>query len=264
MSRLTQPEQILRSLGVSDPREIDLEAIAFHLGIVRVKYRQLDGCEAQIVGLGDRAIITVDERQPRPRQRFSIGHEIGHWRYHRGRPLFCEAADLADHSHAHGFEQTANRFAANLLLPGYLLTPIARQFPKLTAKAVRETATVFEASLRATAIRLVEAGHCPAMLICHGVKGRKWFVRGPGVPDRWFPQDQLHADSYAFDILHGPGDEQPAPRKIGADAWFDRREADKYEVQEQSFSVGQGEILTILNFIDCDMLEEWETSSRAR
>lgn len=256
MIGLTPAERLLRSLGVSSPAEIDLEAIAFHLGVTRLKYRALDGCDARIVGVGDRAIISVDDRQSAARQRFSVGHEIGHWHYHRGKTLFCGAADLAEHSRAQGFEQTANRFASNLLLPGYLLEPMVRASPQLTLKFVRETASVFGTSLTATAIRLVEIGYCPAMLICHGHRGRKWFVRSPGVPDRWFPQEQLHTDSYAVDVLHGHRGEQPSPRKIGADAWFDRREAERHEVQEQSVLVGPTEILTILNFLDGDMLED--------
>lgn len=264
MTGLTPAERLLRSLGVSSPAEIDLEAIAFHLGVVKINYCALDGCDARIVGLGDRAIITVDDRQPSARQRFSVGHEIGHWHHHRGRTLFCGAADLAEHAHGQAFEQTANRFASNLLLPGYLVEPIARAFPRLTLKAVRDTASVFGTSLTATAIRLVEIGHCPSMLICHGHRGRKWFVRSPGVPGRWFPQEQLDADSYAIDVLHGRRDEQPSPRKIGADAWFDRREAERYEVQEQSVLVGPAEILTILNFVDGDMLEEAEPMRRWR
>ncbi|GAC1343533.1 MAG: ImmA/IrrE family metallo-endopeptidase [Acetobacteraceae bacterium] len=264
MTGLTPAERLLRSLGVSSPAEIDLEAIAFHLGVLRIKYRPLDGCDARIVGVGERAIITVDNRQQLARQRFSVAHEIGHWHHHRGRTLFCGAADLAEHSRAQGFEQTANRFASNLLLPGYLLDAIARGIPRLTLKAIRETASAFGTSLTATAIRLAEVGHCPAMLICHGVGGRKWFVRSPGVPDRWFPQEQLDGESYAFDLLHGHRGEQTSPRKIGADAWFNRHEAQRYDVQEQSVLVGPGEILTVLNFTDGDMLEEEDLVRRWR
>jgi hypothetical protein len=36
------------------------------------------------------------------------------------------------------------------------------------------------------------------------------------------------------------------PRKIGADAWFEFRGADNYELQEQSFSLPNKEILTLL------------------
>ena len=56
---LTVAERLLQELGVTSPNEIDLEAIAFHLNAT-VKYRQLDGCEARIVGAGNRAVITVN------------------------------------------------------------------------------------------------------------------------------------------------------------------------------------------------------------
>ena len=58
---LTAAERLLQDLGVSEPGEIDLEAIAYHLN-ARVQYKPLDGCEARIVGAGDRAIITVNNR----------------------------------------------------------------------------------------------------------------------------------------------------------------------------------------------------------
>lgn len=36
------------------------------------------------------------------------------------------------------------------------------------------------------------------------------------------------------------------PRKIGADAWFDRQGADRYEITEQSFRVPDEGVVTIL------------------
>jgi hypothetical protein len=58
---VTPAERLLQELGVTEPGEIDLEAIAFHLG-AHVRYRTLDGCEARIIGSNDTAIITVNER----------------------------------------------------------------------------------------------------------------------------------------------------------------------------------------------------------
>lgn len=46
---LSPAEQLLQDLGVTEPKEIDLEAIAFHVN-ARIRYRPLDGCEACIVG----------------------------------------------------------------------------------------------------------------------------------------------------------------------------------------------------------------------
>ena len=255
MSAASSPaERLLRSLGVTEPEEIDLEAIAWHMGVVKVKYRELDGCEARIVGLGDQAIITVDDRAIPRRRRFSVAHELGHWHFHRGKTLLCRHEDIGAKQGKQEAERSANQFAANLLLPSYLLLPIARKHPRLTLKMLRETAGRFDTSLTATGIRLVETGHTPTVLVHHTRAGRKWFVRSPDVPDRWFPRTDLDADSYAFDLLHGQGEEQAFPRKIGAAAWFDRDEADRYEVQEQSFKVAEGEIVTVLTLTDEEML----------
>jgi hypothetical protein len=254
MSRLVA-ERILRSLGIEEPREIDLEAIAWHLGVVSVRRRELDGCEARIVGKGDRAIISIDPRQMRRRQRFSIGHELGHWIFHRGKSTFCRTEDIGEIGAGRGDEQSANQFAADLLLPEYLLRPISRRHPKLTVKIVREVADQSDTTQSATVIRMAELGEHPILVVCHDLKGRHWFARSPLIPSRWFPQGELHHDSYAFDLLHGTGAEQTSPRRIPADAYFDRWDANRFEVEEQSSRVADGEIITIISFRN-EMLED--------
>ena len=79
------------------------------------------------------------------------------------------------------------------------------------------------------------------------------------VPERWFPQEALDADSYAIDVLYGRKPDNSHPRKIGADAWFDRREAERYEVFEESVRAGPTEVLCLLNLTDPGMLEEQES-----
>jgi hypothetical protein len=80
------------------------------------------------------------------------------------------------------------------------------------------------------------------------------------VPDRWFPQGTLDRESYAFGMLFGAKEEQSYPRKIGADAWFDRSEAEKFEIFEQTFPLPNNEILTLLTFTDEEMMTERDTS----
>ena len=250
----TPAELILKRLGISEPKEIDLEAIAWDMG-ARVRYRPLDGCEARIVGSADRAIITVNSRSNPRRQRFSIGHELGHWHHDRGRVLLCQAEDIgrASIGTLHP-ERVADRFASSLLLPAYIFRPIARAYPKADFQTVSAIADTFDASRTATAIRLVENRHFVACLVCHGLRGRKWFTRSPEVPDRWFPREDLAAESFAFEILNGSAAEDRFPRKIGADAWFDRWDADRYEVFEQTIRTGEGEILTLVRIDDEAML----------
>ena len=93
MTLLTQSERLLQKLGITEPKEIDLESIAHYCG-ASVKFRPLDGCEARIIGRGDKAIITINDRSPYRRQRFSIAHELGHWQHHRGKHLVCRAEDF--------------------------------------------------------------------------------------------------------------------------------------------------------------------------
>ncbi|MEN2989346.1 ImmA/IrrE family metallo-endopeptidase [Tistrella sp. BH-R2-4] len=251
---LTHAERLLQELGITEPDEIDLDAIAFHVG-ARVRYRPLEGCEARIIGAGDQAIITVKVDSHPRRKRFSIAHELGHWHHHRGQCLVCRAEEMRPGG-ALSPERVADGFAAHLLMPAYLFKPLARQHGRLTFKAVNALAEAFRTSQTATAIRLVESDHAPALLICHGAKGRKWFTRAPSVPQRWFPQEALDADSFAFGVLFGSKPDDPMPRKIGADAWFDRRDAERFEVHEQTRRTGTDEVLTLILVSDPDMLED--------
>lgn len=254
MTCLSAAEQLLQELGITEPGEIDLEAIAWHVGAT-VKYRMLDGCEARIVGAGDRAIITVNATSLPTRRRFSIGHEIGHWYYHRGRSLVCRSEEIGVHGDgAPWLERQADAFAANVLLSSYILRPYIAQFTALTFDVIRQVARVFTTSLPATAIRLVEQGFWPAMLVSHSQHGRRWFVRSPSLPEGWYPRDGLDSASHAFSILFGNEPDQTRPRAIGAYAWFGRREAAQYELQEQSVRTSEGEILSLLLVTDTKML----------
>jgi hypothetical protein len=253
---LTHAERLLQELGITKPDEIDVEAIAYYVN-ARVRFRPLEGCQARIIGHGDEAIITVNANSSYRRKRFSIAHELGHWHHHRGKCLACRAEDYRPRD-ALSPERAADAYAADLLMPNYLFRPLARQHGKLTFKTVNGLADAFNTSHIATAIRLVEIDHSPALLICHGTGGRKWFTRAPSVPQKWFPQDTLDAESFAFGVLFGPNDDDPIPRKIGADAWFDRWEAERYEVHEQTVRTGPDETVTIILISDPLMLEEPE------
>ncbi|MGE0700943.1 MAG: ImmA/IrrE family metallo-endopeptidase [Hyphomicrobiaceae bacterium] len=251
---LTAAERLLQDLGVSEPGEIDLEAIAYHLN-ARVQYKPLDGCEARIVGAGDRAVITVNNRSGWRRNRFSIAHELGHWHHHKGKRLVCRADDYRPRDETSP-ERVADGYAADLLLPHYLFKPLARQQKRLTFKAIGELADVFAASITATAIRLVEADLYPALVVCHGPNGRKWFARAPMVPRKWFPQSALDAESAAFGVQFGSQVGTSYPSKIGADAWFDCFDADRYEVLEQTLRTAPYETVSLITITDGRMLED--------
>jgi hypothetical protein len=253
---LAPVERFLKGLGVTEPSDIDVEAIAWASG-ARVKYCELDGCEARILGFKGQAIIRVDRRLSPHRKRFSIAHELGHWCHHRHRMSWCTADDIGNLGRAASeIERVADRYAADLLMPRYIFNPLAQKHAHLDTQVVREMARLFSTSLTATGIRLVMSGLWTALLVCHGQRGRKWFVRSPDVPERWFPRAELDPASFSFDLLFGSEAELLRPRKVGAEAWFDQREAHKYELHEQAVRTSRGEVITLLLLNDLRMLEE--------
>ena len=47
------------------------------------------------------------------------------------------------------------------------------------------------------------------------------------------------------------------PHRMGAEAWFDRWEAQKHDVYEQTVRTGDDEVLTLVLITDSRMLEEY-------
>jgi hypothetical protein len=243
---LRPAEQLLVELGISDPRQIDLDAIAWHLGAA-VRYRHMDSADATIVGSNRRAVIAVNSSRIETRQRFSLAHEIGHWHHHRGRILFCTPKDIDDPARAaNDPERQADRFASDLILPPYLLRPRLAKLKRVELGAMHGIANEFGASMTATLLKVVDQNLFPIIVVCHGKTGRRWFRRSAMIPDAWFPQYELDSQSYALDMIYRRSPEQTTPRNIRAGAWFDFKDADRHDVREQSFPLPNAEVLTIL------------------
>jgi len=250
---LSLAERLLQELGVTEPNEIDLEAIAWHVG-VRVRYENLDSCEARILGYGNRAIVTIDPRRSRRRLRFSLAHELGHWRLHRGQSFICRPDDIGNANRGVADpERMADGYAADLILPEYLFRPRARRAKQANLDLAKELSEIFDVSLTATALRLVEFGPEPLMLVCHTPRRRKWFKASKDVPSRWFPMEHIDPESPSFDVLYGKI-EQSRRSLIGADAWFDCAGADRFEIHEQSIRINSDEMLSFITFKDERML----------
>lgn len=254
MTALSVAEQLLSSFGVDHPAQIDVEAIAWACG-AEVRYADLDSCEARIIGFGDRAIITVRNSSGWPRKRFSVGHELGHWRWHRGRSFVCRSDDIGSQSRdpLHP-ERVADQYAADLLMPGYLLKPLVGRMKRPCFEEIDALSQQFHTSRTAMAIQVIKLDAAPALLICHNAAGRRWFVASPSVPRRWFPKSELDADSCAMDVVFGTA-ENTRMQVTGADAWFDRYDADRHEVFEQARRGVNGEALCLVVLKSAEMMD---------
>ena len=238
------PALLLRELGITEPEDIHIEAIAQYCGAT-IRYENLTGCEARILGLNDKAIITVKKDSPRERQRFSAGHELGHWMRDRGKIAFaCEAKTFAREWSADNPERRANQYAAELLLPEPMFTLRARS-REITFASVEELTAAFQTSLTATAIRLVELGSFPAMIVCYSREKRHWFFRGPDVPTALWPLEHPENETLASRLLNSlPVSAKPT--RISADAWIKHPESWQYSLIEDSRLLVAGLVISLL------------------
>lgn len=251
---LSRAEQILIELGITSPDEISLPVVAYYLGAT-IKESKLDGCEARIIGVDDHAIIRVDSHAHPKRKRFSIAHELGHWQLHRGLNLVCGDAAFRPDQAQKGAEAAANSFAGKLLLPTYLLEPIAKKHPRFDFETVGRIADEFDTSLTATAIRLLESRLAPIMLVSYNAFSRNWPKRSIDLRDDLTPPLQPHPETNAFKLLH---DKRWRPasnaRVVDARLWFDRRDLEGVKILEDSIRTSENDVLVLLAPVDGRLL----------
>lgn len=83
---------------------------------------------------------------------------------------------------------------------------------------------------------------------------KKWFRTSQAVSKRCLPSTELAADSYAFDMLFEKVNEQADPSKLGAEAWLDRYDADRFGMSEHLFRLPAKKVVTLLFIEYADML----------
>jgi Zn-dependent peptidase ImmA (M78 family) len=114
-------KELLAERSVSGP-PVPVEEIARELGVTVLFERFDQGISGILYRDGAHAVIGVEATHPKTRQRFTIAHEIGHLRLHKG-PMFVDHSvhvDRRDEKASLGIdpdEIEANSFAAALLMP---------------------------------------------------------------------------------------------------------------------------------------------------
>jgi Zn-dependent peptidase ImmA (M78 family) len=229
-----QPDEILKKLGIYEPEDIDLDLVAFSLN-ADVKRTALSDCEGNIIGTDEKAIITVnDDADPR-RQRFSLGHELGHWVNDRGKNLTyrCDTSDMRQRNISKGSfrlqkEVRANQFSAELMMPTHIFDRYLNNLD-ITSDSVNYLANEFNVSRTSAAIRFVEVCAYPCMIICWDKSGnRRWFSRNPIVPDSIWPHTRIMQSRNIFTISSG--------LEVDADKWINNEGSEDYSVVESIFS----------------------------
>src|SRR5262249_6216347 len=125
-----------------------------------------DGVSGALIRKGkDSVIIGVNSAHHSNRQRFTIAHEIGHYALHKGCKLHVDQdfrinwrADNSSTRNSHE-EVEANRFAAELLMPVFLIARDLLRFDDVDDDTVRWLSRRYKVSSQAMQIRLTNLGY---------------------------------------------------------------------------------------------------------
>lgn len=250
----------LRVFSIEDLRL--LREIAYERGAT-VLEEHLDGMEAQVVSLGQEAIITISTTvKNHRRRRFAIAHELGHLEMHRGETSvsLCVAADIngwkvGGKNRVFNREREADLFAAALLLPERFFKPLCQSFTP-SFDLIENLSNRFDTSLTATAKRYMDfcSEACVIVYAADGV------IRGY-TPSAEFKRlgivipvgESLDPYSLAASAFQS-GEVPKAMEQVDASCWFCsgpfRRDA---LIQEHSRGMpGYNSVLTLL-WIDEDI-----------
>ena len=158
------PEGLVSKILKAEPAltiPIPIEKLSQQLDIASIEYEPLDGLEGGLVTNSEResGIILVKRTSHRFRQRFTIGHELGHFLIPSHMPgpdgrFLCSRADmLLQHANEQDkrarMEVEANRFSSLILIPPPILRQKLKGDPSL--KQLTEFALEFEVSKEAMA-----------------------------------------------------------------------------------------------------------------
>jgi len=138
-----------------DSAPVDLEAITKKLGLQIVPYEFPDSMSALFLIEERVRAIGVNKNHPKVRQRFSVAHELGH--FVSGHEDFSH--DNVEHidrekkylNRFHRMEEEADEFAAELLMPEFLLN---KDFSLLNGD-IEALAKKYEVSQQAMTIQLI-------------------------------------------------------------------------------------------------------------
>ncbi len=162
LADLIRPEQLVAEILRQNPQmpvPVPLEELARLAGISKIEAFTSEGFEGALIAnvTKSEGAIFYSSRGPRPRQRFTIGHELGHFLlpWHRQLTFQCTAEDISSRANK-DWEIQANQFAAELLIPAPLVRTRLQKLKDPELAHIMALRDEFETSMEMTARRVVE------------------------------------------------------------------------------------------------------------
>jgi Zn-dependent peptidase ImmA (M78 family)/DNA-binding XRE family transcriptional regulator len=153
---LRAAQELIEQADITSP-PVPVRRLAERCGVGVLEERFGDALSGMVVVLDDHAVIGVNSNHHPVRQRFTIGHELGHYLLDHHDRFHIDLGPSEEHGHPPGYdwrsERAANEFAAELLMPTQLVHAAFQSHP-----SAPDLASDFEVSELAMGYRLVNLG----------------------------------------------------------------------------------------------------------
>lgn len=166
-------------------------------------------------------VLSTEVREVR-RQRFTLGHEIGHYllpdQQELCQPCGKQQIESWDEELAKP-ERDANQFAAEVLMPRSIVQPFLREAPR--PGHIEQIAEACATSLTASAYRYCELSSFRIAMVWSEARRVRWFKPSDEFA-RWVRKGHVREESYAFDAF----ERRSVPTKfesVPASAWLFER-----------------------------------------
>jgi len=165
MSRVDNAaRELLSEFKVISP-PVDVHGLAERLGVQVIASKLPADVSGMLIREDDQRTVGLNRTQTPSRQRFTLAHELGHLRLHRGRALIVDSSirvnlrDAVSSAATDREEMEANRFAAALLMPEAMVLDAVRDAGLSSVDALQKRlARLFNVSAEAMGYRLVNLG----------------------------------------------------------------------------------------------------------
>ena len=238
---------------------IPIDDIARAAGIIAIEGIDTEDVEGMLVSDDgkDKGVIFYRQSSPPGRQRFTIGHELGHFLLlHHGARQSCIASDIKTSSSAasdQDLEAEANRFAHLLLMPDRLIEASLGDH-KPSIDLLREISCLFNMSFEAIANKCASLSRQPFALVYSRNNTvrycwRDWYKFTHRIPLKG--GDALPFGSQAASV-NGGEDTVSDCELVDASVWLsdDRNGELPKEVCEQTFTQRNGFQVTMISLVD--------------
>jgi len=240
--------RLTQEFVISEPKEIDLEAVAMARGALVIS-GSLRGCDARLIRKGLKGIIRVSDNLTDGQKRFAIAHELGHWEMHQGISQWnlCANEHIVNYNSSPP-ELQASAFASEFLMPTKLFRPLCEEAePNLNL--IKQLANDFGTGLTAAALRFIELNENPCMVAVSNGKRIRWWRKNDKCGNVWFKSKQEIAESTLAARCIGQKIRDQG-ESVPYSAWFKHAASDDRDtVFEQSIKLGNYDtVLTLLWF----------------